>query len=1555
MERPVALKVQKGKAQKRSSVQSASDSKICIVHDTETKSQTVNSLTPQGFEKIKEAAKLRLGQSNQKHRLESISLNIPDVLDENIHGTHKQCYQRFTNTYFVSRKRSLEGTADTDPQPSSSKQTRRSASFTSAGGTLFPSDQCLFCDKNVIKIKQAKHFLVKCETTTAENSIKAAAESRKDEKMLCKILGMDLIAREAHYHNHCRRNYTRMDCRNPTFKTSEASKMLDAHAEAFAYISSYIEQTILASQMVERLSMLRERYLNFLSQHHPDAFNENYKTYKLKDKLVNHFGDRLRFCQTPKKAELVYSAEIDEGQAIALAFELASSDEKFLEEAALITRRHIDCSKRLSSEMPWPPSPQWLLSPERKPPSILKEFLSFVISGKSQRHNSLKVSRLVDSLSQDICYAATHGEWVMPKHLLLSMTVRHLTGSAELITILNRFGHCQSYTRTLELETAMCSSITANDSVLPPNISLQNNSVIHFCWDNFDLNEETPSGSGTTHSTHGIVIQEVASGAEVITTEMTPVTRDRKRTIQPDVTELRPCFLKPKVGPNFDIEHVKPDTDFSEVEQDNFIWFLSRKAGACFENQTVPSWAGWVSQTAQNVDEVCSRVEYMPPINFSINENATVQHIIEQSQAASLEVGQQYCIVTFDLAVAKKAYSLVWQQPDFKNVIVRMGVFHTICSIFGALGKKMKGSGLSEIVIEAGVCASGSLDKVMSGKHFNRALRVHKVMLEALERLLIQKFEQSLLETERLSQNTSDLLLTATKNPSHDTLQEMKENEDLCSYFARYKQFKQSVRDGHLGKTAQFWLSYMDIVWLILTLIKATKMNDLQLHLASLYSLCPILFAYDHTNYARYLPVYILTILNLNITHPGAEGLLRDNGISVRRSSVPLSRNAVDITIEQTINRHAKSQGGIIGFSRNYAAYYRWCVTRHYRTKLVEATLFLADIFPDELSVHKEFQPAQIKSSETATSRMKDAIVNFTDPFTVDNKDELFCIASGKPAPEDVRKDLLESQERGQLAMNDFIQSRLVDKSVPFHDPLKRLKLKTFASVGVVKKVKSTQNKMLQIKAERNIFGQLVLLSVEHNIDLQVTLSYPLGPVPYSLATADGMPAKTEKSKLLHHLESCVEPVTTPTDEGIAHVIDGNASLYVLSPVPENFQGVAEIVLDRLPKASRVDFVTDTYKEKSIKSFERKRRGTSEKLLISGPKTKAPKDWKGFMSNDENKTQLIKLLFSEWQKASYAKKLKGRNLYFAMGNECYHLTSTDGNAVEVRSVDALATSQEEADTRIILHCMHICETAPTTTHIIIRSPDTDVLVLLLKYAQQLGPVVLFDTGTSDKRRLINVKQIIEVKGSDLCSILPALHCFTGCDTVSSFVRRGKITPLKALQKYPDFIQVFECLGKDANSSDTLIDDLERFVCRMYGKPGYSSVNKLRYDSFSKSYQGKSGQVLSAFDGIDLSLLPPCRASLEMHVQRANHQAFVWCHAHEQFPNVPNPEGHGWKVDEDGSFDFEWTRGEIVPPALIDILCETTTDEGEDEEEEDDSATEVDALMDVVYEDDSDED
>ena len=191
----------------------------------------------------------------------------------------------------------------------------------------------------------------------------------------------------------------------------------------------------------------------------------------------------------------------------------------------------------------------------------------------------------------------------------------------------------------------------------------------------------------------------------------------------------------------------------------------------------------------------------------------------------------------------------------------------------------------------------------------------------------------------------------------------------------------------------------MDIVQKILTLIRATKENNLQLHIAYLYALCPMFFAYDHCCYARYVPVNLMTLMNLSKTHPGCKELLEQNGFSVSRSKVPCSRNAVDITNEQTINGHAKSQEGIIEFSRKYATYYRWCVTRHLRAQYVELSLQRTEMSCDEASIQKDLRASKIQSTERDVKMLTDAISGFIYPFCSEiNPDELFCLPSGVPA-----------------------------------------------------------------------------------------------------------------------------------------------------------------------------------------------------------------------------------------------------------------------------------------------------------------------------------------------------------------------------------------------------------------------------------------------------------------------------------------------------------------------------------------------------------------------------
>lgn len=1548
MEKPVKLK-----HEKVSTKGSKTDAtgRVCIVHLEDTFGEKVGGLTDTGFKKIQEVARTRLKFGSQKDRLEDIISNIPDILESSKHGTHRRCYQSFTNISRLAKRKSK-----CDDVPSSSKKQRRS--FDPLGNPLlFPADKCLFCDKETIKVKGTKQKLTKCVTKCAEESIKLAVANKGDEALSCKIQTQDLVAREAWYHNVCRRKYTRSEARHVSHEGSESSQSEAAHKQAFEFISSYIEKNIIEGQNVERLTMLRERYLEYLLEKFPDEYNENYKTYKLKNKLVKHFKDRLNFWRPERSkttSELVYGTNV-EGNAIEKAFELASSDERRLQESAMILRRYMFDERKSSSQMPWPPSSDWLLSGERKAPDILVNFTVQLISGKSENRISPKTRRIASSISEDICYAASNGEWVMPKHVLLPMTVRHLTGNAELVTILNRFGHAQSYTRTMELETAMCNSIITSESILPANISVENNAVLHLCWDNFDLNEETPSGCGTTHSTHGIIIQEVVNGITTAASE-NQLAKSGERTVKPKAVDIKPCYAKPKFEPTLQIGTRGPAYCFRTTNLSSFAWFLCRVVGSMLEAQTVPSYSGWLSSTAGEKVENKSVVEYMPPLNVSINERSTVQHILETSLAASKEAGQTYAIVTFDLAVAKIAYALVWQYPEkFSQVIVRMGVFHTICSLFGTVGKMMKGSGFAEIVIEAGICASGSLEKVMSGKHYNRALRVHKLFAEGLERLLLECFDNIQNEDSIIPVNVQTLLENLANDQSKDNLDKCLECDQFLTYFERYQVFKDSIRGGNMGKTARFWLQYMDAVFKILTLIKATKENDLDLHIAALYDLCPMFFAFDHSNYARYVPAYLMTMLNLPDTHPGAKDLLQHNGFSVSRSHVPKCRNPVDITIEQTINKHAKCQGGIVGFSRNYSAYYRWCSTRHCRAKYVEAVLELTDMLSEESSLHKDLRRSQMAESESDVKKVMNAICSFTNPFDTGRSTEhLYCLSSGVPAKPDVAEDLLNAASIGETSMTEFLQNRLIDRTVEFHSPIKRNKLKTFVTAEVKKTVKSSKNKITQIKAERNIFAQLILLTVEHDIDLEVTLSYPLGPVPWSLATADGMPVKTDKAKLLHYIESSIEPLTTRPKGDIVHIVDGNAILQSLVSIPDNFEDLAETVFNHLPKSGRVDFVTDTYKATSIKSFERTRRGSTPTFLLSGPKTRTPKDWKGFMGNDDNKTQLLQLLFDQWKTEKYAKALEGRFVYYVLGEMCYRLTSHDGEIVDVFPDNALFSSQEEADTRIILHCMHIRDTEPDKTTILVRSPDTDVMVLLMKYSRQISRPVLFDTGVGNRRRLLSVDDIVHQKGENICAILPAFHCLTGCDTTSAFVRRGKVSPLKLVEKNPDFVEILGKLGQEHACSSELQTGIERFICAVYGKPSYTDINKLRHDTFCKKNQSH-GNILDSYNSIDMSLLPPCRDSLQMHILRANYQSYIWLHADEKLPVLPDLDESGWKVGAEG-IEYVWTKGEIVPQELIDILC-TSSDEKEHDSDgnEDEDEVEMDNLIDEIFDEDGDND
>ena len=259
----------------------------------------------------------------------------------------------------------------------------------------------------------------------------------------------------------------------------------------------------------------------------------------------------------------------------------------------------------------------------------------------------------------------------------------------------------------------------------------------------------------------------------------------------------------------------------------------------------------------------------------------------------------------------------------------------------------------------------------------------------------------------------------------------------------------------------------------------------------------------------------------------------------------------------------------------------------------------------------------------------------------------------------------------------------------------------------------------------------------------------------------------------------------------------------------------------------------------------------------------------------------------------------------------------DDNQVQKRMISNLCSSQEEADTRIILHMLNIIKKeSDKEIPIIIRSPDTDVLILLIHFCTEINHKIYFDTGFGNKRRLISINNILDKLGKEFSKCLVGFHAFTGCDTTSSFIRKGKVRPFKLLQSTSSFWHAFQNLGDSQIVTNSLIASLQSFVCAMYGKKTLNHVDEVRHDLAMLRFKASTG-VVSGFEGTDLCFLPPCLASLILHIKRSNYQCYIWKKANEAFPELPSPLENGWK-NADGQLAILWNAGDVVPPEICNI-------------------------------------
>ena len=126
------------------------------------------------------------------------------------------------------------------------------------------------------------------------------------------------------------------------------------------------------------------------------------------------------------------------------------------------------------------------------------------------------------------------------------------------------------------------------------------------------------------------------------------------------------------------------------------------------------------------------------------------------------------------------------------------------------------------------------------------------------------------------------------------------------------------------------------------------------------------------------------------------------------------------------------------------------------------------------------------------------------------------------------------------------------------------------------------------LKADRSLYGRMIVISQSWQLNMRAIFVHPLGPIPWALATPECFPRKSAKL-LAHHLQKGAALAEYIPDKS-AIVIDGMSLVKKDGQNEGTFGEIAAVIHYMVFKegshSSRIDIVFDTYRDMSIKNVD---------------------------------------------------------------------------------------------------------------------------------------------------------------------------------------------------------------------------------------------------------------------------------------------------------------------------------------------------------------------------------
>ena len=1460
-------------------------------------------------------------------------------------------------------------------------------------------DLCIICQvvhcphvKSVNKTEGRK--LCQILTMSSANAILEAASRRQDVVFL-RTNGLSLLGMQ--YHSKCKTAYMYAKGQQQTQEGSTSQDKEQRLKTAFCTLLHETEQPLLDGMAFD-LSTLRQRMNKLLhvDADEPDGSSRSVDNRKLKSMLEAEYGPRMVFKKQDKRnaSQMVYLRSVSKTDVIMRVRQLnesledASVEQELLKDedrmasdettmsvlynAVAILRNEL---ANLDIPAVYPNSNEVTLQASKKfVPPLLGRFMLWLVDGAAYEAASDMTytptedkDRRATALAECAIYGAR--QISTPLHLGLAAQLHHDYGKRGLIDTLNAHGFTVHYDELRRFQTAKAQGVLnqMESGVYKPQGLIprpQGGCLIQEGDDNIDINTETIDGKNTLHSMARVVFQRQPTDAPVPDAPHVARGRAKSLPLSPDqTTALTGCihFEKPKSKP-------EPPRRKNAVEKitscimnpillgvRDMSWVLLRlasqnilplpAASSSGTKQDVPFWTGFNAMLSPKQD--CRTVaSYAPIINAVPSDMQTVYTTMRKAKETCLQLGQENVIQTMDLQLYSVAEKIKWYKPgEMVDHVLRLGGFHALSSYIAAIGKIYGDGGLKDLLINAGVFAPCTTVQLLAGKHFHRAIRGLTLVFEALMRLWMSSFikwledEQKevprevwkqLMDAHAAVKSGDDKLARDAMNQLDDTVEHL-----LLPLFEDFQ-----AQACHKSPTFHYWKKLLDCVNILLMNIRAEREGDWARHLHTQASMLPYFFSASRVNYARWMAVYILEMLELP---PDVLAAFEAGEFAIQQTSGRFNAIWSDMATECSVIRDAKGQSGIIGITRKDPAVVRWTSTRHLMAEYSNTMRARSGQSSSSDRVHEQSHPSAMERDEKHVQAIVTEIRdNMTNPFATDEHPDktLVNISTGLHASSDVQASLLGVLDAGQREMEKFVTRSLSEEgTASFYSPIPRAGLLTFTDM--LKKTKiSCGSKTLEANISPEVVFRraLTMAKSREDIGLHTVLSHPVTSVPTSLFHEDGSMRKTSKAELCQVLEaegSSVSSIPPHDAHATVYIIDSMGKVQSMSPEQNcTFDSLAQKYLASTVQcfhlADTVVEVFDRYDHPhSVKSAERERRQAtgpgSRKYQVMGGRPVPP--WRNFLTMSDNKSSLAKflsnyMLDNAHRNVQSADHTCHKRLYLAGGfqdgriTKCLHL----GRASTSEDDEDLYSSQEEADSRMFLHAMKAdweFTAAGVQGRLVIRTPDTDVVVLAVHYFQQMESTqeLWIETGqasrTIDHRRFIPVHEICKAMDPALPAILPAVHALTGCDSVSSLFGIGKKSMMKTLMQHGP--AEFEDLTTfSARNVESAVLAGRKFIAVLYDPKkvhvdSHQDLNALRV-KFSTSRE-KS-----------LLKLPPSEPAFIQHVKRAAWQARVWMNSHLAQPDVGSPLDNGWQLQDEKVVPI-YFEGPTSAELLKGLLCQ----------------------------------